>query len=92
MDAINKNDVALWIERMGFNGKQLSKAGDLLGVSERAWARRRSGELELTLTDRLAMAAVRAGLPPWSPETDKELSDVARLREVIAEISGRGGA
>jgi len=82
-------DAAIWLERMGFNGKQVSKGAETIGMSGRNFMRRRDGETELTYMERLAMSAVRAGLPPWSPETDADLADYARLREIIEEMKAR---
>lgn len=65
---------AQWIAAMGYNKKQVSKAGALLGMPTHQAGRRNRGEVEPDLVERLAMAAVRAGLPPWSPKTDAEIA------------------
>lgn len=63
---------AQWIEALGFNKKEVSKAGALLGLSTPASVRRNLGQTEPTLAERLAMTAVRLGLEPWSPELEAE--------------------
>jgi hypothetical protein len=90
-DRLFGTDAAIWLERMGFNGKQVSKGAEQIGMSGRNFMRRRDGESDLTYTERLAMAAVRAGLPAWTPETDADLADYARLREIIEEMKARNG-
>lgn len=65
---------SLWREAMGFNAKQVTKAGALLGIPTAGAVRRNRGETEPDLSERLAMAALRAGLPPWSPKTDAEIA------------------
>jgi hypothetical protein len=65
------NDFVAWARLMGYNGKQLAAAAASLGYSRRAELQNRA-ELDITL--RLAMAARRAGLQPWSPETDAEIA------------------
>ena len=81
MDTPNPSEVAIWLEQMGFNGKQVSAAAEQIGLSGRQLTRKRDGEAELTLQDRLAMAAARAGLQPWTPETDRDLAMVRALRD-----------
>lgn len=85
-DRLFGSEVAIWLERMGFNGKQVSAAAEKMGLSGRQLMRKRDGEAELSLQDRLAMAALRAGLPPWSPETDQDLADVHALRAAVDKI------
>lgn len=82
-DRLFGTDAAIWLERMGFNGKQVSMAAERIGMSGRNFMRRRDGESDLTLTERLAMAAVRAGLPPWTPEVDSHLEAFSNIRKQI---------
>ncbi len=77
-------DFSVWMEKMGFNGKQVGAAGEAIGLDARGTpGRLYRGERPLTDTERLAMAAVRAGLPAWTPETDQEIQDVKALREIV---------
>lgn len=83
-------DFAAWMEKMGYHGKQVSAAGEAIGLDMRGTpGRLYRGERHLTDTERLAMAAVRAGLPAWTPETDQEIADVRALREIIERLSRR---
>lgn len=67
------SDLREWMERMGYNGHQVSMAGDLIGLKATTLSQTRNGQRDLSLAERLAMTAVRAGLQPWSPEYDDEL-------------------
>lgn len=63
-----------WLRRMGFNGHQVMTGAARIGINTpRIASAISTGKRELTLTERLAMSAVRAGLEPWSPEYDGEL-------------------
>lgn len=83
MDSQVKTDVALWLDAMGFNGKQVGQAAEQLGISAGHMSRKKTGEKEPTLTERLAMAALRAQLPPWSPEKDKEIAAMAAISSLV---------
>jgi hypothetical protein len=72
-----------WAETMGFNNKELSQAGDLIGVKYPTLARR-LGDQGLSKTERLAMAAIRAGLSPWTPKADREASVCREVLEILA--------
>lgn len=64
-----------WCTRLGFNDKkQLSVAGELLGMERRTASKTANGHRELTQVERLAMSAIRAGLQPWTPGYDPVLS------------------
>ena len=71
---------AQWLRHMGFHRRQVAQGGELLGLRPEAAGRRNRGEVEPDTMERLAMSAVRAGLPPWSPENDRQ---IARLRAVL---------
>lgn len=77
---------AQWLAAMGFNKKQVTKAGALLGMPTAQAVRRNRGEVEPDLSERLAMAAVRAGLPPWSPKTDAEIAAVGHAVQFIRHV------
>ena len=81
-------DFQIWLERMGYNRKQVSKAAATIGMTgPTTVSQTSSGTRELTYTERLAMAAVRAGLPAWTPETDQEIADMAELRAIVTRLS-----
>lgn len=83
-------DFAAWMEKMGYHGKQVTLAAKQIGIgNERTAGDTYRGTRKLTDTERLAMAAVRAGLPAWTPETDQEIADVRALREIIERLSRR---
>lgn len=83
-------DFAAWMEKMGYHGKQVTAAGTRIGMTGKTTAQATyQGSRQLTDTERLAMAAVRAGLPAWTPETDQEIADVRALREIIERLTRR---
>ena len=90
---LRRLDFQIWLERMGYNRKQVREAAGRIGMTGATIASQTSsGTRELTVTERLAMAAVRAGLPPWTPETDQEIADLAELREIVSRFSSRSSA
>lgn len=79
-------DFAKWMKAMGYNGKQITKAGRDIGLhSQTIILESYHGKREITDVERLAMAAVRAGLPAWTPETDKV---IAAAGGVFAALDG----
>nr|CAD6606026.1 hypothetical protein RNT25_01767 [arsenite-oxidising bacterium NT-25] len=71
---MSTNHFRIWVARMGFNQKQVSKAAGEIGIDSATTASQTfTGRRELTLAERLAMSAVRAGLQPWTPDYDDEL-------------------
>lgn len=71
------NDFRIWMARMGFRGK--GEAGRQIGImSDPTTSAIVTGKRELTLAERLAMSAVRAGLQPWTPDYDDELMSARR--------------
>lgn len=78
---------ARWRKALGMNAKQVSAAGALIGLPTPAASRRNRGSIEPDLTEQLAMAAVRAGLPPWSPKADGE---IAMVSHAVALVRGAG--
>jgi hypothetical protein len=74
---------AKWRTAMGMGAKQVSEAGALLGLPTPAASRRNRGLVESDLMERLAMAAVRAGLPPWSPKADGEIVAAAHAVALV---------
>ncbi|MAZ85832.1 MAG: hypothetical protein CML31_05415 [Rhizobiales bacterium] len=75
-----------WMGHMGFHGKQVSEAGRSIGLKPRVTVQVKAGERELTPTERLAMSAVAAGLPEWSPENAE---DFARVKAIIGTLKGK---
>lgn len=67
-------DFRIWLNRMGFNAKQVAMGAELIGMAGRGTASATAaGKRQLTETERLAMTAARLGLKPWTPEYDDEL-------------------
>lgn len=80
-----KTDFRIWAELMGFHGQSISKAARLIGIETPTLASKlNTGGRELTLTERLAMAAIRAGLEPWSPEKDEQIATAERAKPTDA--------
>lgn len=78
---------AQWIEAMGLNKKQVTVGGELLGLSTPAAVRRNRGAQESDLMERLAMSALRAGLPPWSPKVDAEISASKTAMDLLRALA-----
>lgn len=81
-----ESDFKKWMDSLGFNGKEVAKAGAAIGLGDQVSWQRNTGKKELTLTERLAMAAVAAGIPPWSTETRAEIETCRRVIEPVREI------
>lgn len=67
-DTDNDNDFRTWMKSEGYNSKQVTQAGETIGMSPSLAGHTSRGLRELTDTERLAMAAVTANLPRWSPD------------------------
>lgn len=84
------NFFKLWMEYMGFNQKEVAKAGQLIGHQNRvSTSKRLSGAIETTETERLAMSARVAGLKPWTPSYHSHLVAVKSITELIDEKAGK---
>lgn len=68
------NEFRAWMQAMGFNGKQVAKAGEMIGMGRSTALMSYRGERRLTKTERLAMAAVAARSSPWSPDAHAEIA------------------
>jgi hypothetical protein len=73
-----------WMDRMGFNGKEVSVAGEAIGVGYDTVRKRLINSDNASLTERLAMSALRAGLEPWSEDYDE--GELARVRKVLEAV------
>ncbi|MEH7904033.1 hypothetical protein V7794_22820 [Rhizobium laguerreae] len=84
-DENDSNDFRVWMKSMGYNAKQVSNAGELVGMSPSLAGHSSRGLRELTQTERLAMAAATAGIPPWTPENADEIETVRILRRILSD-------
>jgi hypothetical protein len=82
-DAENDNEFRQWMRSMGYNAKQVSVAGEVLGMSPSLAGHSSRGLRELTKTERLAMAAATTGIPEWSPASESELLAVRTLYNIL---------
>lgn len=73
-----------WMSHMGFNGKQMTQAATLLGIGPGRTQALSAGSKPSSSTELLAMSALAAGLPEWSPETHE---DFLRVRAVLDLIN-----
>jgi len=80
------SDFKKWMDSLGFNGKEVTKAGAVIGIGMTSSRERYRDEKELSLTERLAMSAIAAGLPAWSTETKAEVDTLRRVIEPVREI------
>ena len=87
------NEFRAWMQAMGFNGKQVARAGELIGMGKSTAHLCHRGERRLTKTERLAMAAVVSQASPWSPETHAEIAAggkvVATVKDILRSSEGR---
>ena len=81
-----ETDFRKWATACGFNGKEVSKAGEAIGIGQTSARERNRGEKDLSYTERLAMAAYAAGLPAWTPETAAEIASVKRTVDFLREM------
>ena len=87
MNADASTEFAAWREAMGFDGKGSVKAGSMIGVPKKRAINLHTGRVAVPgLTERMAMAAARAGLPPWEPSLDSAIALAGAL------IAGTAGA
>ncbi|UDF29347.1 UNVERIFIED_ORG: hypothetical protein LHK14_17815 [Roseateles sp. XES5] len=95
-DETENNDFRTWMRSMGFNSKQVSAAGELVGMSSSLAGHSSRGLRDLTSTERLAMAAATAGLPAWSPDSATEIEAIRTLYELLKaemkEVANGGDA
>ncbi len=74
-------DFRRWAAALGL---KLGEAAALIGLTGNTRITELSqGRRELTETERLAMAAVRAGLTPWTPENDHDAADLKDIRKIL---------
>lgn len=64
---LNQSDFKVWAKLLGFTQREVTKAGELIGIGSPTARAVYSGRRQLTHTERLAMAAVVEGLNPWQP-------------------------
>ncbi|MGH0003160.1 hypothetical protein ACQU0X_24080 [Pseudovibrio ascidiaceicola] len=81
-----KTDFEIWMRALGYNGKQVGEAGACIGLTNTSVRMTKKGDRELKLVERLAMSAIRAGLPEWTPETDEEIHALALLRKSLQAV------
>lgn len=83
MDRKPDNDFDKWAKAMGYNGKQLGQAAQSIGYA-RSTATALSGD-DIPEVVRLAMAARRAGLPPWTPGEDSFCATLLPISSYLRE-------
>ena len=82
-DMSDKELFDTWLARLGYNKRQVTLAGERIGLEPGLVTRIRNGSRPLSATEKLAMSAVRAGLSEWSPDYDDTCSTLALLRETV---------
>ena len=80
-----ETDFRKWMDTLDFNGKEVTKAGEAVGIGSTASKERYRGERDLTFTERLAMAALAAGLPAWHPSTAEEIRASRRILDSVRD-------
>ena len=76
-----------WMQAMGFNGKQVARAGEMIGMGRSTALMVYRDERRLTKTERLAMAAAAAQLPDWHPANHASARTVGKIISAVAELS-----
>ena len=77
-----------WMQAIGLHGKQVSKAGELIGMGRSTALLSYRDERRLTKTERLAMAAVVSQSSPWSLEHHQEIAAAGKVLAAVKEAYG----
>lgn len=77
------NDFKAWMKAMGFNAKQVSNAGEAIGMSPSLAGHTSRGLRELTMTERLAMAAYATNISPWTRDNASFLEAINAIMVLI---------
>ncbi len=78
-----------WMTAMGYHGKQVSAAAQAIGIRNPTTASQTyKGDREPTVTELLAMSALRAGLDPWSEESDHLCRIAGEVTAVVRDRIG----
>lgn len=72
-----------WMAHMGYNGKQMSVAGEAMGIGVWRTKALSTGSTDADRRDRLAMAAVAAGIPEWTPENADMIDRIRRAADAV---------
>ena len=80
------NEFKAWMQAMGFNGKQVAKAGELIGMGSSTALLCHAGKRRLTTTEKLAMSAVAAGLSNWNMDNHSSARTLAKIVAAVAEL------
>jgi hypothetical protein len=80
------NEFKAWMQAMGFNGKQVVKAGQAIGMGASTALQCHAGKRRLTSTEKLAMSAVAAGLPDWNMDNHSSAKTLAKIVAAAAEL------
>jgi hypothetical protein len=80
------SDFKKWVAAIGFNRKEVAKAGELIGIGRNSSQERNQGLKDCSLTERLAMSAIAAGLPPWEPSNEEEIEACRQIIEPFRKI------
>lgn len=67
------NEFREWMTAMGYHGKQVTKAGERIGMGRSSALLGYRGERRLTKTELLAMAATVSGCSEWSATNHAKL-------------------
>ncbi|MDO6964003.1 hypothetical protein [Rhizobium alvei] len=76
---------------MGLNGKQVAKAGELIGMGRPTALMCYSGERRLTKTERLAITAVVSQASPWSPDTHSQIAAAGKVMAAVKDVLRAAG-
>ncbi len=85
------NDFKAWMKAMGFNAKQVSNAGEAIGMSPSLAGHTSRGLRELTITERLAMTAYSTNLPPWSRDKAAYIDSINAIMTLLDQEIMWGG-
>lgn len=74
------NDFRQWLTRMGL---RVAAASEAIGIGKRRADMISAGKDELKRCERLAMAAVAAGIPEWTPENADMIDRIRRAADAV---------
>lgn len=83
----DENDFREWMRVAGFNGREVTKAGEAIGMPQSIAKNTSRGARELSETERLAMSAALAGLPPWTPEKTEAIKAAGVAADLILDVA-----
>lgn len=81
------SEFRIWMRAMGLNAKQVSTAAEMLGITTVVASHLSRGKRELSRQERLAMAALLAGLKPWDESETYHCLNVRAAGKLVGNLA-----